>query len=358
MRTLVSNFANIGAKVTGLDAQRKVLADAINFDLKLSRIYTDIAKGNEGALSSGVTVLGEKASNGITFDQVKAYLVGHKYVTEGDTPILDDLAGRVYEVFHSNMPDMDVGYQMIFQDLDLRQSKQSSFELVDTNAGATWTQKKPGEATKVRRAITEASTTVKYLTFASGLGILDDWIRYQQWWTIEDAVAEQRAGGLDKRAEIHYGLLTALGAGVNEAFDTDDTKTLNNAAATILRAVRKKGYGTSQNAGFVIACAPEKVGRITKMLTANSGSLIVAYNANVQPITVRIRAVVSTTHIPAADNNYYLVLPGRKLKSGTWMDQQIERIRDGYKRAEDMVATMQFNAVVGDSDQVRRVAFV
>ena len=34
--------------------------------------------------------------------------------------------------------------------------------------------------------------------------------------------------------------------------------------------------GAGSNAGFVIYCAPEDVGRITKMLTATAGSLIVA----------------------------------------------------------------------------------
>ncbi len=39
------------------------------------------------------------------------------------------------------------------------------------------------------------------------------------------------------------------------------------------------------------------------------------------------------------------------------MDLQIEKNRDIYKRAEDWVGTMQYNATIADTSQVRRVLF-
>lgn len=355
MRTIVSKFSNIG-RLEGIDAQRKALVDAVNFELGLPAMMLDIGGDNVATMTNGVKVIGGRASDGPRFESVKAYLQ-RKWAVPGDNPDLEGMAGRITEVFHNNMPDMDIGYTQVFAGMDLRSSKQSSFDIIDTNAGITWTQSKPGDVVKPRRKFSEAKSTVGMLTFTAGLGIQDDWLRFQQWWNIEDAVAEFRAKGWDKKAEIHYSLLTTQGTGIDVAFDTDDTKTLNKAAAKILRAVKDKGYGASQNGGFVIVCAPEAVGRITKMLAATNGSLIVAYNANVEPVNVRVKVVVATTHVDADEGGYYLVLPGRKMKSATWTDQKIESVRNAYVRAEDMVGVQQFNAAIGDTDQIARVKF-
>ncbi len=169
--------------------------------------------------------------------------------------------------------------------------------------------------------------------------------------------AEFRAKAWDKKAELHYGLFTALGAGINQAFDADDTKTFNAAAASILRGVRAKGYGAGQHTKFDILCAAEHLGRVNLMLEAQQGSARVAFQAGAQPISYSVRNVVSTTFVPSNSSGYYLVLPGRKIQSGNWKDLSVEQNRDIYTRAQDIVGTEQFNAAIGDSAQVKRVLF-
>lgn len=356
MRTL-HKFEKLGT-ITDSGAQLKALEQAITIEFGLPAMFADMGGQPRVEDVNGIKVIGGKGGNihVPSAERVKSYLAT-KWAVPGDNPNLADTAGRVVEFFHTNMPDMDLGYQQAFDLVDLRSSNQDSFDILDANNGITFQQVKPGAEVKIRRGVTDSKASIGVCTFADGVGILDDWLRFQKWWSVSDTVAEFNAQAWDKLASWHYNLLTALSSSVDVAFDTDDTKTLNKGAAKILRNVAGKGYGASSNAGFVIYCAPEDVGRITKMLTATAGSLIVAYQAHVQPITVRVSAVVATTHLPANVGGYYLVLPGRKLKRGVWKDLTIETQRNIYVRAQDYVGTFQANAAIGDTDQVVRIKF-
>lgn len=356
MRTY-SKFEKLGT-IADPGEQLKALEQSINFDFAMPALFAELGGAPRIETVGGVKVIGSADGNLVvpSVDRVKAHL-STKWAVPGDNPNLVDASNRVVEFFHTNMPEMDLGYQQAFDLVDLRSSNQDSFDILDANHGITFGQVKPGAEVKIRRGVTDSKMNVGIVTFADGVGILDDWLRFQKWWAVSDTVAEFNAKAWDKLATWHYDLFTALSSSVNVAFDADDTKTLNKASAKILRAVKLKGYGAGQNAGFVIYSAPEDVGRITKMLTATAGSLLVAYQANVQPITVRISAVIATTNLPANLGGYYLVLPGRKLKRGVWKDLSIESARNIYVRANDYVGTFQANAAIGDTDQVARVLF-
>lgn len=349
-----SDFKALG-QLTG-EARMKALAEAVNFELGLVNDYIAVQGGKSTAGRSVILLDAGQQRTPISVDGVKAFY-GRKYTTPSDTPEISASSPLVQSYFHTNMPEIDLGWTNLFTYIDLRNSVQPSFNILDTNAGVTFEQKARGEEVKIRRGITENKTTVPYVTYADGIGILDDWLRFQEYWSIEQAVVEFRAKAWDKRAEIHYGLLTAQSSAIDVAFDTDDTKTFNKAAGALFRAVRNSGYAVGQNAGLWIVTSPEQVGRILKMLEATKGSLIVGYNANAQPIAYNVAGVISTTYVAAADTGYYLVLPGRKMQRADWMDLSIETDRDMYKRAQDWVGTMQFNAAIGDTAQVRRVKF-
>lgn len=356
MRTAtVSSFAKLST-LQGSELY-KALAQAVNFELSLPQLYLDqlkgapVISGNSALLSAG-----KAEAPGLKAAGIRAAL-STKWATPSDNPILTDVSNRVEAFFHSNMPELDLQWTNLFDLVDLRNSNQDSFEITDTNAGITFQQIQPGAKIKVRREIAEATTPVPVLTFGDGIGLLDDWLRFQKWWRVEEVVSEFRAKWFDTVASAHYSLLTSQGAGINQAFATDDTQTFNNAAAAILRAVRDKGYAAGPQAQFWIVCAPEHVGRILKMLEATQGSQIVAFNANAQPIAYRVAGVIATTYVPSNTTGYYLVLPGRKVKRGLWKDLSIESGRDIYSRATDWVGHGQFNAIIGDSAQVRRVLF-
>lgn len=332
------------------DQRLKVLVGAISWELSKPMLALECAQRAALARPLGLPAAAPE------FARIKSFL-GMKYATASDTPELTDLANQMEQFFHTNMPELDLAFTLLFDLIDLRASTHDHFDILDTNAGLTFTQRLPGQKTEIRRNISEAKTTVSYLEFSDGLGLLDTWLQFNQFWNIDEAVAEFTTKYYDKMAELHYALFTAIGSGIDIAFDTDDVKTANKAAASIMRATRSKGYGSGTNAVFYALCAPEHVGRLERMLTAQRGSAIVDFGTMKEPLSVRIQGVIGTTYVPAASTGWYLVLPGRKLKRGVWKDLMVESARNIYVSAEDLVGTGQYNAAVGDTDQVRRVLF-
>lgn len=335
------------------DQQLKMLAGAVAFELAKPTMVRD-AVGKAAALA-GVKSAGFQVERpGI--EHFKSFLAS-KYATPSDTPELVDPANQMAEFFHTNMPEIDMGYEVLFDFVDMRGSVHDHFDIIDTNMGVVVVQRKPGEAVEIRRKVSEAKTTVPYLEFVAGVGILDAWIDFQQWWKVDEAIAEFRAQYYDKKAENHYGLFTALADTVDVAFDTDDVTTANKAAATIIRACRTKGYAVGNNPTFYAMTAPEHVGRLEKMLTAQRGSAIVDFGTVKQPLAHRIQGVIGSTHIAADDTGWYLVLPGKKIKRGEWKDLTVESKRDIYRGAEDIVGVGRYNAAIGDSAQIARCKF-
>lgn len=348
------NYANL-AKVQESD-RLSALAKAINFDLSLPQLALDVAGGKAAYGAQVVDAAGRPLAKGFETPAIKAALAT-KYATPGDNPALEATAQRVSGFFHSGINEIDLGWTNLFQFVDMRQSTKDSFKIIGASTGLAFEQRAPGEKVEITRQIDSTSSSVPYVTYAAGIGILDDWLRFQDFWTIEQTVAEFRGKYYDVQAELHYGLFTAQSSGINVAFSTDATQTFNNAAADMLRDMRSSGYALGSGVQFTILTSPEKLGYVLKMLEATRGSQIVAFNENAQPIAYSVGQVIASPHVAANDTGYYLIVPGRRIQRGTWMDLQIETNRDIYKRAQDWVGTGQFNAAVADTNQVRRVAF-
>lgn len=326
------------------------IAGAADFELRKPALALEL--GKSAALRN---ILGQEGGAAVPdFERCKAFLA-NKYATPANNPVLGDLAAQFAEFYHTNMPELDMAWTVLFDLVDLRGSTHDHFDIIDTNAGMTWTQRAPGEPIEIRRAISENKTSVGYLEFVAGLGLLDTWLQFQQFWNIDEAIGEFIAKYYDKQAALHYALLTAQSIGINIAFSVDDVTTANAAAADILRKTRDKGYGAGAAAGFYAVTSPEKAGRLARMLTAQRGSAMVDYGTMKEPLNVRIAGVIATTYVPANDTGWYMVLPGRKLKRAVWRDLQIERARTIYVKAEDITGVGQYNAAVGDTDQIRRV---
>lgn len=259
-----------------------------------------------------------------------------------------NLAGvpSVINVF-ANSAEEDFGYERLFDFVDMRKSAAKTFEILDASNGITFEQIKEGEPIKVR-GISTAKTSVGYLKYAGGLGFLDDWFRFNQYYLMDDVLRDVRLKYLATMAQVHYALLTALGSGVNQAFATDDVTTINNACAKILTDIKGKGYAAGENPVFKIAAGTGLKARIAKALAA----AFALPNANNNQIAYRIGEVIATTEL--ADDKYYVILPGVKMKRAVWDDLNAESKRDALRRAEDMTWEGKFNAAIGDAAQVRR----
>lgn len=273
-------------------------------------------------------------------------VIGRKFTVPD--AILGPSGAPVISVY-DNSASVDAGYEDLFDLVDMRDSSSKTFELIDVTNGITFEQTKDGDKIKIR-SIASAKAAVSYLRYTGGLGFLDDWFRFNEYYKMEQIVNTVKAKYYNTMAQVHYDLFTALSSGVNQAFATDDVTTINNACATVLDAIKDKGYAVGDNPVFRILCSVSLKARISKALAA----AFVLPNANNNQIVYNIDKVVATPRI--VGTSYYVVLPGVKLQRGIWSDLNAESERDALRRAEDIGWEGKFNAVIADSAQVRRCA--
>ena len=357
--TAVALFHALGALPTGSTEQYDARAKAVSLELSLPNMYLDLAGSRKAANDAARMELVDARATPPAIDAIKAAL-RVKYPTAADTPNSSNVAARIDQWFHTGMAELDTQWTNLFRLVDMRNSNADAFEIFTGDFPVMFKQRAAGEKIEIARVPAGSEVTVKMVEYGAGVGILDRWIRYNKWWQVEDVVASFRAQHWDQMAERHYGLFTSLPSSVNFTAVADDplgTKTLNAAAAWIYRQQQGKGTGANAATPLWIVTSPEKVGYITRMLEATQGSLVVSNTATAEPLVARIAGVIATNYVAPDDNGYYLALPGRRIARGVWQDLQTEQARDIYKRADDIVGTAQYNAILGDNTQVRRVLF-
>jgi hypothetical protein len=264
-----------------------------------------------------------------------------------------DLMGQtpVALIMSDTIKSPDRGYEMLFDEVDMRASSNDSFDIMDVSGGVTFYQQRSGEEVKMSKIGKAVKTSVSYLRFSGGLNILDDWIRFNKFYLIDDLFGGTIKRWFNKKATIFYGLLTALGAAIDEAFDTDDVTTINNACAQILTDLEAAGYDVDENSQFVIVCNPKLRARIFKAIAAT----FVNPNTNNNQIVYNIQAIVSTTKI--VNTSYYVCLPGVKSKRGEWDDFQARPAqRDERILGAAHIWTGAYNGIIAEAKQYRRCA--
>lgn len=346
---------------------RKELFQGINAALKILPMSMDIL-GEQRALKMAANdpQLIRGVAGNLALDEAKAFLTseraapyfgGQKWTVPADHASLINLASRIVSFTNDALRDIDLGYTALYDLVDMRGTGQDSFDLVDAHMGFTWHQRKPGEPIKPRRNITAASVPVTFIEAGDGFSLLDNWITYGKFYKVDEALAEFTNSYFVTKATRHYAPIIAVGAGQNTAFATDDATTFNAAVSAMLRALKGKGYMLGSNVQVDILVNPEKSGRVLAMLDAKRGSPMIAFGTQDQPIAFGVRNVIVSTEVANNDTGYYAVLPGRKLKRGEWMDLRVETQRDASTSANDWYGRGQYNAIVGDQDQIRRVLF-
>lgn len=252
-------------------------------------------------------------------------------------------------VFYPGMVDplLDYGFEELFDFVDMRQSLQTSFDILDVSNLITFSEVKSGERMK-KYGIQDAKSSVAKMTVAAALGILDDWVNYQQYWNLNQAAMEAKSKYFDKMATDHYALIVA-GAQA-QAFATDDITTINNACASILTGCAAKGYVLTGNETFELRANVTLKARIEKAFALNFNTPgPTSPNQLVHTLNRKYSTKLSTTE-------YYVVLAGRKLKRGIWSDLSAETDRDILMRGTDVAYCGEYNAGVGEVQQIRKLA--
>jgi len=277
--------------------------------------------------------------------QTKA-LFGEKF-TGADS----NLAGASPVVLvHYDRTTPDRGYEKIFDPIDMRQSRSKTFEILNVSGGVTYYETKDGEPAKLSRIPTTAKTAVEAIRYTGGFSVLDDYLRYNEYYKIDQLAAQAVRDWYKKRATLMYALVTAL-TGIDQAFDTNDMTTINNACANILNDLDAAGYDVGDGSEFVILCNPLLKGRMLKAIKAayeNPGN-------NAQKIEYSITALVTTPKV--SSSNYWVGLPGEKARLGDWEDLNARPAqRNEMLLGSDNVWTGAYNAAIGEKKQFKKCA--
>lgn len=253
-------------------------------------------------------------------------------------------------VMSDTVKSPDRGYELLFDEQDLRQSSSDTFEILDVTGGVTFYQQKTGQEVDMSKIPKSAKTNVGMLRFIGGINILDDWLRFNKFYLIDQLFADTVKRWWGKKATLFYGLISAL-TGIDEAFDTDDVTTINNACANILTDLDAAGYDVDENEQFTIVCNPKLRSRIFKAIAAS----FVSPNTNNEQIVYNINAVVSSTKI--ANTSYYVALPGIKSQRGEWEDFNARPAqRDERLLGAAHVWTGAYNGIIGEKKQYKKCA--
>lgn len=190
------------------------------------------------------------------------------------------------------------------------------------------------------------------LRFIGGFPILDDWLRFNEYYKIDELAADTVRNWYKNKATIFYGLLTAL-TGIDQAFSTDDITTINNACANILNDLEAAGYAVDESASFVITCNPMLRARILKALRTTYMTPGPTTGSN--QIEFTISGVISTSKVVAT--SYWVSLPGYKNKRGEWENLNArESQRNELKLGADHVWTGAYNGIIGEKKQHKKCA--
>jgi hypothetical protein len=233
---------------------------------------------------------------------------------------------QLIETYHLGLGEIDVAWKMFFSERDFSSVPVPGFKIRDVSSGLTFSQRPEGGRARVYRVV-GTEVFVSFDTYGGGLEFDQAWAQDQQWWLIEDTVAEFVSKWYRDKATTFYTLIGALDAGYNVAYDATganvlekDIITLNTAAAALLTALATAGYAVTANTPVVVLSPIQLKGRLNRALAA-------VYNipgtasANMQ-VEYNITTVYSLNVLNAGSactDKWYMGVPGMKNKIGEKM---------------------------------------
>jgi hypothetical protein len=258
--------------------------------------------------------------------------------------------------------DPDLGWEQVFDVGDFTGTAKNGFELVDVSSGLSFRAIAPGEKAEVFK-VSGDKITVNFDLYGGALGWSKLWFDDQEYWKIEDAAKEFRAKWYAIKAQAHYDLISQSRAdsdvswqgGVSDTKAVRDAETINFACASIVQELQGKGLEVNTNSRFVVVAPLQLMGRVRNALNLSldrGGATELNFNVGLA-VTTRLKNHALTA---AETAQYFVALPGRKLKSGNRMELTVLSETDILAYAETVAGWGRYGAVVGEEGQLRRCA--
>lgn len=348
-------LATLGAaRVQEFQQQQREAARSSSFDLM--RVLHAIGRGDPLQKVKAVFALQEFMR---AWDQSIRRYPGQlrEMITKGDFPSGSFLAQYI-ERFLVIPGEIDEGWRMIFDVHDVAQAEmqvlKGEFKTLDVTAGFQFRKRRPGERVELE-PITGAEVSTPYDMYGAAIGIERVWWDDQDYLSISDVITMFRAKYYDNRSSNFYSLITSLSSAIDYNTGADLTAKINGAAATILRAVKDKGYAAGPSSPFYILHQPEQAAAVMAVLATQS-DVAVATRTSKEKLAYRM-VPINSVYVPATgvSSGPYVILPGRKLRGGLRMDLTLFGDFDIYSYSEALAGYGRYAGLVGDSDQIKRI---
>lgn len=271
-----------------------------------------------------------------------------------------DRDGPIAEVYFtgSDQP-ADTTWTVLFDVRDYRNTTEEDFEIANVEDAVSFRTHADGE----RVELYGVSGNVEKYPFAllgGGFQFLRTWIQDNKFWRVGDGLRAMQTGYAVDMARLAYAVLTNPTGLTVQARDADgnsvvenDVNTVNAAATAILADVYNADGHLAPNPSFFLvynSLTPGYADRVAAMMAANYGLANAALGAAKLTYPVQM---VGSPHVPSGA--LYLVMPGRKLKTGVRMDlTNFERF-DPTNFSEGRIGWGRYVHVRGSAKQVRPI---
>ena len=295
-------------------------------------------------------------------DKVKELKAAYQaFTTKGDFPA-EVLA--VLEKFHAT-GDFDLGYEQIFDIRDYTGSEVSGFEIVDVTSGLAFKRILSGEKAEVYK-MSGSKVSVNFDLYGGALGWEKTWFDDNKFWTIEDTAIEFRNKAYMARAAAFYALIEALPSTTDIAWQpltptssalpnsdanyvaSRDVNTIQKACDEILESLKNSGMAVTANTPLKAVVPNVLKPRFNRALTLLN-----------QPVTGSDKQLtynVTPVYTLMLNNNtdYYVAVPGKKLKGGYRQDLTMLAHTDILAYVDTTAGWMRHGGAIGDTRQLRR----
>lgn len=286
-----------------------------------------------------------------------------EYTTKADFPaeVLD-----VIEKYHTGVEEIDVGWRQVFDVKDFTATKKNGFKLRDVSSTLTYRKVPAGDKVEVYK-MTGSDAEVTFDRYGGALGWDRTWFDDEEYWLVTDTAIEFRSKFYNDMATVHYGLIEALGAGINLAWqnpspvtlaNTDaqyelsrDINTINAACLAIFTNLKAAGMNVTPNTPLVILAPLALRARLNRALQAAYGQASLRNPTQVEYVVTPIYTLNLTSNTV-----YYVTLPGKKTKSGIRKELEVFSDFDILAYADVSAGWGRYGAGIGEASQFVRCA--
>ncbi len=268
---------------------------------------------------------------------------------------------EVMDKFHQ-LTYFDMGYEQVFDTLDMRQSNRNAFDIQDVVSGLTFALVNEGEKAEIYK-MSGVKVSVTLDMYGAGLGwsrrLFDD----REYWTIEDNAIEFRNKAFSSKAQDFYDLIDAVDATYDLAWQAvtgsipstnenyvpiRDINTINKACEEILLRLKDLGLGATPSSEFIILAPIQLVGRIARAI----GMVQQPFAGSTSQLNYNVRPVY--TMMLADTDKFYVIYPKKKIKAANRMDLTVFSDFDITSYTDLAVGWQRYGGAIGNIKQLER----